>query len=109
MIKLLNQLKASELSDNQRFIKSESYWKVLQNTYLDGVFLYKDDEIRLEKVSYLDLKTAAILLREHLKQENRSITFYHLADEVIDDRTDDQCDHKKNNKRDYDPCGLTFY
>lgn len=84
MIKLLNQLSESELADNQRFIKKDkNHWQVVKSTYLNGVYLYKGDEIRLEKSAFSDLKTAAELLSKQLKKEDRNIVFYHLDSIVI--------------------------
>ncbi len=84
MIKLLNQLTANELSDVQRFAKiNKNHWEVIKSTYLNGVYLYKNDKIRLEKVDRATLTAAADLLQQQLKRDNRSIVFYHLDSTVI--------------------------
>lgn len=84
MIKLLNQLSETALADSQRFAKSDSnHWEVIKSTYLNGVYLYKGDKIRLEKVEKVDLDAAANLLQENLKKDNRTIAFYHLDSTVI--------------------------
>ncbi len=84
MIKLLNQLTAQDLSDDQRFTKiDKNHWEVIKSTYLNGVYLYKNDRIRLEKVETLALKTATALLQKQLKKADRSIVFYHLDSMVI--------------------------
>ncbi len=84
MIKLLNQLAATTLMDKERFAKiSQNHWEVIKSTYLNGVYLYKGDKIRLERSEYKDLQQAADLLQQHLKIDNRSIIFYHLDSTVI--------------------------
>ncbi|MFK7979962.1 MAG: hypothetical protein AB8G86_08275 [Saprospiraceae bacterium] len=84
MIKLLNQLTAQDLSDGQRFAKvDKNHWEVIKSTYLNGVYLYKNDRIRLEKVEISALKTATALLQKQLKIADRSIVFYHLDSTVI--------------------------
>jgi len=84
MIKLLNQLSETALVDSQRFAKRDSnHWEVIKSTYLNGVYLYKGDKIRLEKVEQVDLVAAANLLQENLKKDNRTIVFYHLDSVVI--------------------------
>ena len=84
MIKLLNQLSTTELIDAQRFTQiNKNHWEVIKSTYLNGVYLYKGDKIRLEKSELTDLKKAAELLQKHLKIDNRSIIFYHLDSTVL--------------------------
>ncbi len=85
MIKLLNQLSERELVDAQRFTKiAGNHWQVAKSTYLNGVYLYEGDEIRLEKSEMTDLKLAAELLNKHLKREDRRVAFYHLDQSVIE-------------------------
>ncbi len=84
MIKLLNQLTASELRDSQRFMKiDKNHWEVIKSTYLNGIYLYKNDHIRLEKSELPDLEVAADLLQKQLKIDNRTIAFYHLDSTLI--------------------------
>lgn len=84
MIKLLNQLSTTALVDTQRFTQiNKNHWEVIKSTYLNGVYLYKGDKIRLEKSELTDLKKAAELLQKQSKIENRSIIFYHLDSTVL--------------------------
>lgn len=84
MIKLLNQLSTTELVDAQRFTQiNKNHWEVIKSTYLNGVYLYKGDKIRLEKSELTDLKKAAELLQKYLKIDTRSIVFYHLDSTVL--------------------------
>ena len=86
MIKLLNQLEEAAIADPERFRKvDENHWQVIKSTYLDGVYLYKNDEIRIEKVTFNELNAAAYLLQKQLKNVDRSIVFYHLDSMVIKD------------------------
>jgi len=84
MIKLLNQLSERDLEDSQRFTKTAiNHWQVAKSTYLNGVYLYEGDQIRLEKSEKKDLKLAAELLNKHLKREDRRVAFYHLDSSVV--------------------------
>ena len=84
MIKLFNQLMETALSDDQRFTKVDhNHWEVIKSTYLNGVYLYTGDKIRLEKVSFKALERASELLQQQLKKDNRSIVFYHLDEAVV--------------------------
>lgn len=84
MIKLLNQLEASELQDENRFkrIAAERY-EVVESGYLRGHYLYTGDWIRLETVPFANLKESAAILRKVLKKNDLSISFYHLDTMVI--------------------------
>ncbi len=79
MIKLLNQLENSELSD-QKFYTTENKnrYTVRQSTYLHGHYLYPNDQIRLESVSSATLKIVAKQLKYALPSNQRSLIFYHL-------------------------------
>lgn len=84
MIKLINNLRATDLTDSTRFIKiDENLFQVIKNTYLDGYYLYKDDKIRLEQVSLEELEMAAERLDAHISNRNLSLAFYHLDTTVI--------------------------
>jgi len=86
MIKLLNQLEETTIADEKRFRKvNKNHWQVIKSTYLDGVYLYENDEIRMEKVVFDELSAAADLLQQQLKRANRSIVFYHLDSMVLKD------------------------
>ncbi len=79
MIKLLNQLENSELSD-QNFYTTENNnrYTVRQSTYLHGHYLYPNDKIRLESVSSATLKTVTKQLKYALPSNQRSLILYHL-------------------------------
>lgn len=84
MIKLINNLRATDLTDSTRFIKiAENVFQVIKNTYLDGYYLYQGDKIRLEQVALKELETAAERLDAHISNRNLSLAFYHLDTTVI--------------------------
>ena len=62
----------------------KNHWQVVKSTYLNGVYLYEGDEIRLEKSVMTDLRFAAELLNRHLKKDDRRVVFYHLDTMVIE-------------------------
>ncbi len=79
MIKLLNQLDTSELSDPFFFTKkSEHRYTLKQSTYLRGHYLYPGDQIRLESVTSATLKTVSRQLKYALPADRRQLIFYHL-------------------------------
>jgi len=84
MIQLINQLHVEELSDSTRFFQeSPNQWIVLKNTYLNGLYLYKGDFIRLEKVAIEDLEASVTLLQPYFEGKDFDLIFYHLEEEVL--------------------------
>ena len=79
MIKLINQLEAIELAD-QNFYSSENKnrYTVQRSTYLHGHYLYPGDQIRLESVSTKVLKTVSQQLKQALPFPSKTLIFYHL-------------------------------
>ena len=84
MIKLINQLHLTELTDNQQFAKqTDDYWRVVKSGYFGGVYLYEGDELRLEAAEPAALSEAVFLLKKRLKNEDRQLIFYHLDEAVL--------------------------
>ncbi len=84
MIQLINQLQDTELADTTRFVAaSPLQWKVLKDTYLNGLFLYEGDLIRLERVTKKELLAAAELLQPYFSGKEFDLLFYHLEESVL--------------------------
>lgn len=80
MIRLINNLSAAELAGDERLRAIEpNRFEVLRSGYLDGYYLYTEDEIRIEAVQAENLTAAAQLLKRYLpKTAQRNLAFYHL-------------------------------
>jgi hypothetical protein len=84
MIRLLNNLQTAQLSDTIRFqLLSPQRFEVRQSTFLDGHYLYAGDRLRLESVRAEQLIHSAHLLRSQLKNQNLTVSFYHLDTATI--------------------------
>lgn len=84
MIKLINQLDFSELSDQKFYTKkAKNRYHVQQPTYLHGHYLYTGDQIRLESVSPNLLKIVAKQLKYALPSQNQTLIFYHLDSLIV--------------------------
>lgn len=84
MIQLINQLQESELTDPVRFVvKAPTQWEVLKDTYLNGLFLYEGDFIRLERVTKNELLAAAEILSPYFSGKEFDLLFYHLDESVL--------------------------
>lgn len=91
MIKLINNLTSFDLKDTTRFqaIDSSRY-KVITSTFLDGLYLYEEDLIRIEKVNFSLLKEALSQIKPYFKNKSFTLTFYHLDAKLINRFTYDQ-------------------
>ncbi len=85
-IDLLKGLREKDLQDSLRFHKiRENHFEVIKSTYLDGVYLYEGDLIRLESTSEKLLLECVPLLRKAINQPNTRIAFYHLDSSIQKD------------------------
>jgi hypothetical protein len=84
MIRLLHNLRAEDLQDTTRFLKmSPSRFQVSKSTYLDGYYLYEEDQIRTETIDEQLLTRAADLAADHLNKRDRTVAFYYLDTTTI--------------------------
>lgn len=91
MIRLLTNISTEQLADATFFLeKNKTHFEVKKSTYLDGRYLYAEDEIRFESISFEHLKTAAALLNPkisnlpaHQAGSNITVSFYHLDTTTI--------------------------
>lgn len=83
--KVVNLL-ADFLEENNEYIKKidENQYKVIKSHYKKGFYLYKDDEIRQEKVNREDLKQLIILLKKKTTKYPSTIVLYHFDKILID-------------------------
>ncbi len=79
MIKLIHGLPKAALQDSSRFILLEkNRYRVKRSTYLEGLYLYRDDNIRLEKIEAKKLEEAVKLNLPLFEGRSFTLSFYHL-------------------------------
>ncbi|MBK7871568.1 MAG: hypothetical protein IPJ74_13290 [Saprospiraceae bacterium] len=84
MIRLINNLRAAQLTDTTRFQKmTNNRFEVTKSTYLEGYYLYQGDQIRTETIDTTLLHKAADLIKSKLKNHNLTVAFYHLDTATI--------------------------
>lgn len=84
MIKLLNNCSEATLSDTTRFEPLTDFkYKVKKSTYLDGLYTYKEDLIRLEMINFEKLEEAIDLVQPYYKGKSFTLALYHLDDYLI--------------------------
>ena len=83
VIKLMNNLDFEDLKSEKYKSISPTEFEILENHYLNTLYLYKGDVIRIESVSIRELEETAKILNKHIKNKDRTITFYHLDDKVL--------------------------
>lgn len=84
MIKLINNLHASDLKNNHRFSNlSENRYTVVESTYLKGYYLYASDVIRLEGISSDELLSSARFLNSAFSDDEITVAMYQLDTSTI--------------------------
>lgn len=89
MIKLIDGLQASNLADTTYFQQTAPQrYELVKSTYLQGYYLYRGDQIRLESVDRETLRETARLLAE-IKQSGGPIyvAFYRLDSRLLETYT----------------------
>lgn len=84
-IKLINGVREATITAQPQYYKKtgDSMYRILQSHYLNGVWVNKDYQLKVEEVSLETLQKAAKQLRKKLPNENREIIFYHLDKEIL--------------------------
>jgi hypothetical protein len=92
-VKIINNLSKKELlntpfRENWDFVpqqyatyfqqNSDNRFVLLKNQYLKGLYLYENDEIRIEDTPLSNLRSAATLLAQNIKNKQLTVAFYHL-------------------------------
>lgn len=85
MIRLINNLTVADLEKDDRLRSTgPNRFEVIRSGYLDGYYLYQEDEIRIEAVQIKELEAAARLLKTHLAAaEHQCVAFYHLDTTLV--------------------------
>ena len=84
-IKLINGVRKATIDARPDYYQptKDGIYCILQSHDINGVWVNKDYELKVEEVSPETLLEAAKLLRKKLRKENREIIFYHLDKEII--------------------------
>lgn len=87
VVQLINHLDTQLLANEQRFRKvKKHHYTVLESHYLNGFYIYKNDQIRLESVSKETLERSAQLLNKQLQRDTLlNLTYYHLDSTILED------------------------
>lgn len=82
-VKIINNLSKNELLQTPQYEtnfqqKSDNRFVLSKNQYLKGLYLYENDEIRIEDTPLSNLRAAATFLTQHIKNKQLTVAFYHL-------------------------------
>ena len=84
MIKLINELGSEQLRDTTRFRAIDNaHFQVTRSTYLDGYYLYKGDQFRLEESKLSDLQEAVEMLSRYFPRKSFTLAYYHLDMPIV--------------------------
>ncbi len=86
MIRLIHSLPEEALQDSSRFVFLEkNRYLVKKSTFLEGLYLYQDDYIRLEKIEAHKLEEAVKLTLPLFEGLSFTLSFYHLDTTFVND------------------------
>jgi hypothetical protein len=79
-VKIINNLSKEDLQQTPQYFQqnSDNRFILLKNQYLKGLYLYENDEIRLEAPPLSILRSAATFLAQNIKNKELTVAFYHL-------------------------------
>lgn len=84
MIKLINEPDATHLQHTEKIQRiGPDRYLIVESTYLDGYYLYRGDQLRVESVSLTQLQAALALVEKRYPVATNSLIFYHLDQEVM--------------------------
>lgn len=84
VVQLINHLDAAHLADSAFVSLDNGDFEAIQSHYLKGFYIYKGDQIRLERVSISDLQASAELLQGHLRSDTLlRVAYYHLDSTIL--------------------------
>lgn len=84
IIDLMSSLDEGQLLNKNYFKKTgKNTFQAIKSHYVEGKYLYKDDLIRIEKVSEKQLFQSVRLLKPHFKQDTLNVLFYHLDSHTL--------------------------
>ena len=84
VVQLINDLSAKELETNNNFKLTEQNRYIVTNScYINGIYVYKNDQIRLEGIVADDLKQSVQLLKKAFAKKDFNLIFYHLDDYIV--------------------------
>jgi hypothetical protein len=82
--KLVHQLQKQEIEDTTKYtLLAPNRYNLKTSTILRGHFLEPNDQIRIEGVQASALMESAKLIATHLPLEDRSVVFYHLQEQSL--------------------------
>lgn len=83
-VQLINDLSEADLKNNVNFNQIEAgIFKVNTSAYLKGIYVYKNDKIRLENIEVKDLKESVKILQKAFGNKPFDIIYYHLDDYIV--------------------------
>ena len=82
-VKIINNLSKNTLLQTPQYASqfqqnADNRFVLLKNQYLNGFYLYENDEIRIEDAPLSILKSTAQFLSQNIKSQQLTVAFYHL-------------------------------
>ncbi len=83
-VKIIHPMNGSDTTGTGMFIAADNgRLKVKKNGYINGIYLYIDDIIRVEEVNFNDINRGAKLIRENMKSTPEKVILYNLNSKLV--------------------------
>jgi len=84
VVRLINDLTAADLNVDENFKRiAENRYLVVKSCYLKGIYVYQNDQLRLEGIEEKDLEQSMKLLKKAFGSKRFNLIYYHLDDYVL--------------------------
>ncbi len=82
-VKIMSHLSKKDMTSTPQYEalfqqKEDNHFVLLKNQYFKGLYLYENDDIRIEEVPLSNLRSAAQFLSQNIKNQQLTVAFYHL-------------------------------
>ena len=82
-VKIISNLSKKDMLNTPQYEaifqqNEDNHFVLLKNQYFKGLYLYENDDIRIEEVPLSNLRSAAQFLSQNIKNQQLTVAFYHL-------------------------------
>lgn len=84
IVQIINDISEKDLKKNTNFVlSSKNMYKALNSCYVNGSYIYKNDNIRFENISNELLEKSMKMLRKAFGNKDFELIFYHLDGYIL--------------------------
>ncbi len=87
-VKIINNFSKNDIVNTPQYQtlfqqNNSNRFVLIKNQYIKGLYLYENDEIRIEDAPLSNLRAAATFLSQNIKNQQLTVAFYHLDSAIL--------------------------